>query len=170
MTQYSSDDDALQSVAFFCLTNHHAFVKFVFTPFYSTLLFIFFKRLRNGWGELIFVAIILTSLQNQSKRLGISLSFGLFLQKPWRAWSGNREEGDLKSCQEYSREMWLPCCQLCCWFWEAQGRGPCMATKKSRKAPPEALPRHGPSWGSGTVQKASPWAAAIKLPANHLPT
>lgn len=83
MTQYLSDDDALTvtpvPVGFFCLTNHHVFVKFVFTPLYSTLLLLFITRIRNGWGELIFIVIILTSLQHQSKRLGISLNFGLFL-------------------------------------------------------------------------------------------
>lgn len=126
MTQYSSDDDALAvipvPVEFFCLTNHLVFVKFVFIPFYSTLSFLFFKRIRNGWSELIFIVIILTSVENQSKRLGISLNFVLFLHIPKRALSGNREEGDLKSCQENSREMCLPSSQLCCGFGSAGQR------------------------------------------------
>lgn len=136
MTQYSSDDDALAvmtvPVEFFCLTNHLVFVKFVFTPFYFTLLFLFFQENKKWVGWVNFIVIILTSVQNQRKRLGIRLNFGLFLHIPQRPLSGNREEGDLKSCQENSGEMCLPPSQLCCWFWEHRAEGCASPPPRSR--------------------------------------
>lgn len=49
---------------------------------------------------LILIVILLTSLQHESERLGISLSLGLFLHASHGVLSGNREEGNLKSHQE----------------------------------------------------------------------
>lgn len=78
---------------FFCLKYHHVFIKFVFTPLYPTLLFLFPREEETG-AVLIFIVILLTSLQHQSKRSGISLNFGLFLHISRRALSRNREEGN----------------------------------------------------------------------------
>lgn len=157
-----------QKLCFFCLTNHHAFVKFVFNPFYPTLLFLFPREWETG-STLIFIIILLTSPQHQRKRLGISLNFGLFLHTSCRVLSRNREEGDLKRCQEYSKEMRLPSSQLCSRFWEAHGRmdAHCHRRGAEQKGTSE-LPRSSFCCQNSRVQKASQRTGAIKPPTNHL--
>lgn len=93
-------------------------------------------------GSVILLSVILlTSLEHPCKRLEIGLSSGLFLHASCRVLSGNGEEGNLKSSQEYSKKMLRPSSQLCSQVWEAHGQRDVHGhpTKPSRQAPPEPL-------------------------------